>query len=112
MLQQSDFVVQTTTIAREFAVGPHHAMAGNDEADGVPSHCAAYRLRRFNSQPFSNVPISHGLAEGYLANDIQHRLAERRLTFHTINRREIGLTARKIDVQPTASVADYGRHYG
>ena len=46
--QQSDFIVQASAIASEVAVGSHHAMARHDETNGIPSHCATYRLCRID----------------------------------------------------------------
>ena len=56
--QQRDFVVYASSIAREVAISSHHAMAGHDETNGVPSHCATYRLCRIDFQPFCDFSIS------------------------------------------------------
>ena len=93
MSQQSDFVVQSAAITREFTVGTHHAMAGHDEADGVPTYRTTHRLRGMDIQPFRDFTIGHGLPEWDFAYDIQYRFAERRQTFHAVGWREIGLTA-------------------
>ena len=122
-LQQRDFVVNAPSITCKVAVCAHHAVAGHDEANGVPAYSAAYRLcrhfsrffryfeRRFRKRlynAFRNIAVGHGFPERYLSHDIQHRFAEWRQAFHAVGWCEIGLTACEIDIQPTTGIMDYG----
>ena len=123
-LQQRDFVVNAPSITCKVAVCAHHAMAGQDDTDGVPTHRATYCLRRHFSwffryferrfrkrlyDAFRNIAVGHGFPERYLSHDIQHRFAEWRQVFHAVGWCEIGLTACEIDIQPTTGIMDYGR---
>ena len=98
MSQQGGFVVQSAAIARELALGSHHAMAGHDDTDGIPTYRATYRLRGMDIQPFRDFPIGHGLPEWDFAYDIQYRLSKRCKTFHAVGWREIGLMACEINI--------------
>ena len=51
MFQKHDFPVDPTGIACQASVCTDHPMAGNDNGNGIMSHCTANRLRGHGSLP-------------------------------------------------------------
>ncbi len=110
-LEQPDFPVDATRITREASVGSHHAMARDNERDGIVPDSAAHSLRRhtipafFPGNPGSNFAISHCLAKRNGKHNLPDYLAEGRCT-HVQFRSEVRILATEIDVQPAAGIVE------
>ena len=59
-LQQPDFFVNASGIARQAAAYAHDPVARDDEGDGIVPHCAAHGLRR---HPGKIHPPCHALGD-------------------------------------------------
>ena len=93
----------------------HHAVAGNDDADGVVPHRAAHRLAghgrpaHLGGQPGRQRAIGGGGAVGDAAQQRPHLLAERAARRPQGQRARARLFPGKIGVQPLPRCPEHGQ---
>ena len=69
-IQKRDFSLDTSGITGEAAICPQHSVTGNDDGNGVVSHCAAYGLGGHMGDSAllcdhpGNLPVGYGLSIG------------------------------------------------
>lgn len=112
--QQLDFLINTRCIPRQTAVAAHHAVAGNNDADGVMSHRTPYGLCRHGLESalacdfLGNVTVCHGAAVWNAKQYFPNRFSEPG-TFHLQGRQKVGLAAVEIKVEPLSGLFENGK---
>ena len=100
-LQQLAFAVETPGVSSEVAASTDNAVAGNDDGDGVSSHCTTNSLRRADTETSGQLAVSHRLAIGNGLQPRPHALQKGRTT-QRHQRRAVWLIAGEISIQPAA----------
>ena len=73
MLEQPSLAFQPSAIARKRRIGSDHAMAGNDDADGVGAICQANGPNGFRASDLSSeTTVSDGLPYRNLSQGVSN----------------------------------------
>ena len=114
MFQQPHLPGHAAAVSSQASAGPHHPVAGNDQADGVVAHGAAYGLGRHLFFPRLSChlpgdgPIGHGLSIRDGQHDPSHLLPEN-TAGQFKGRGEAGILPLEIQFQPAAGLLENGQ---